>query len=78
LTATVFGLRLGRWGIVGFSAGAFLSSLIQAVTFYQIAGHSPAERVAFGQSMTALASRFTVILPTPSRLDTVGGYVQWR
>jgi ABC-2 type transport system permease protein len=78
LTATVFGLRLGRWGIVGFSAGAFLSSLIQAVAFYQIAGHSPAERVAFGRSMTALASRFTVILPTPSRLDTVGGYVQWR
>ncbi len=78
MTATVLGLRLGRWGIVGFSAGGFLSSLIQAVAFYQIAGHTPAERLAFGQSMTALASRFTVILPPPSRLDTVGGYVQWR
>lgn len=78
MTALVLGLRLGRWGIAGFSAGTFLSSLIQAVGFYQIAGRSPAERVAFGQSMTALAARFAVILPPPSRPDTVGGYVEWR
>ncbi len=78
MTATLLGLRLGRWGVVGFSAGAFLSSFIQAVGFYQIAGHSQAERLAFAQSMTGLASRFTVILPPPNRLDTVGGFVQWR
>ena len=78
MTATLLGLRLGRWGVVGFSAGAFLFSFIQAVGFYQIAGHSQAERLAFAQSMTGLASRFTVILPPPNRLDTVGGYVQWR
>src|SRR5258708_22903839 len=28
--------------------------------------------------MSVLASQFSVILPPPSRLDTVGGYVQWR
>jgi ABC-2 type transport system permease protein len=78
LTATALALRLSRWGIVGFSGLAFLSSLLQAVGFYQIAGHSPAERAAFAQSMSALASQFTVILPPPSRLDTVAGYVQWR
>ena len=78
MTATLLGLRLGRWGIVGFSAGAFLATFIQAVGFYQIAGHSQAERLDFARSMTGLASRFTVILPPPNRLDTVGGYVQWR
>lgn len=78
MTATALALRLGRWGIAGFSGMAFFSSLIQAVGFYQIAGHSPAERAAFAQSMSALASQFTVVLPPPSRLDTVGGYVQWR
>jgi ABC-2 type transport system permease protein len=78
MTAIVLGLRLGRWGIVGFSSIAFLSSLIQAVAFYQLAGHTPAERAAFAQSIAQVASRFTLILPPPTRLDTVGGYVQWR
>ena len=78
MIATALALRLGRWGILGFSGLAFLASLIQAVGFYQIAGRSPAERAAFAQSMSALASQFTLILPPPGRLDTVGGYVQWR
>jgi ABC-2 type transport system permease protein len=78
LITVLLSLRLGRWGIVGFSAAAFLSSIVQAVGFYQIAGHSQAERLAFASSMTQLAGRFTIILPPPYRLDTVGGYVEWR
>ena len=78
MIATAFALRLGRWGIVGFAGVAFVSSLIQAGGFYAIAGHTAAERAAFARSMSALASQFTLILPPPSRLDTVGGYVQWR
>ena len=78
MIATLLALRLGRWGIIGFSGLAFVASIIQAVGFYQIAGPSPAERAAFAQSMSVLASQFSVILPPPSRLDTVGGYVQWR
>jgi ABC-2 type transport system permease protein len=78
LIATALALRLGRWGIAGFSGLAFISSLIQAVGFYTIAGRSPAERATFAQSMSALATQFTLILPPPSRLDTVAGYVQWR
>jgi len=78
LIAAVLALRLGRWGIVGFSALAFFSSLTQAVGFYAIAGPSPAARAAFAQSMSALASQLSVILPPPSHLETVGGYVQWR
>ncbi len=78
MIAFLFALRMGRWGVAGFSVLAFFSSLLQAVGFYQIAGHTAAERLAFGQSMSALASQFSVILPPPIRLDTAGGYVQWR
>jgi polyether ionophore transport system permease protein len=78
MTAVVLGLRLGRWGVVGFSALAFFSSLVQALAFFQLAGRTPAEHAAFGKSMTQLASSLTLVLPPPMRLDTVGGYVEWR
>jgi len=78
MTAVVLGLRLGRWGVVGFSALAFFSSLVQALAFFQLAGRTPAEQAAFGKSMTQLASSLTLVLPPPMRLDTVGGYVEWR
>jgi len=78
MTAVALGLRLGRWGIAGFSVLAFVSSLVQALGFYQLAGHTPEQRAAFAQSMARLASQLTLILPPPTRLDTVGGYVEWR
>jgi ABC-2 type transport system permease protein len=78
MTAIVLGLRLSRWGVAGFSILAFVTSLIQAVGFYQLAGHTREQRAAFASSMTQLASQLTIILPPPTRLDTVGGYVEWR
>jgi ABC-2 type transport system permease protein len=78
LTATALALRLGRWGIAGFSVLTFFSSYVQAVGFYQLAGHTRAERAAFAQSMTQLAAQLNFILAPPVRLDTVGGYVEWR
>ena len=78
MTATALALRLGRWGIAGFSVLCFVSSYIQAVGFYQLAGHTPAERAAFARSMTQLAAQLNFILAPPVRLDTVGGYVEWR
>ncbi|HKB34156.1 MAG TPA: ABC transporter permease subunit [Candidatus Dormibacteraeota bacterium] len=78
MTAIRFGLRLGRWGPLGFSFLTFASSLIQAVGFYQIAGHTAASRAAFAQSMSQLAAQLTFILPPPAGLSTVGGYVEWR
>jgi ABC-2 type transport system permease protein len=73
-----FALRQGRWGLAGYSLFAFLLGLVQTAGFYQVAGHTAAERAAFGKSMTLLAAQFTVIVPEPLRPDTVGGYVQWR
>src|SRR6185312_13374941 len=71
-------LRFGRWGILGYGALTFLNTTLQAVGFYQIAGKTQAARAAFGSNMALLASQFTVLLPEPVRLDTIGGYVQWR
>ena len=78
MAAYLLALRLGRWGIAGFGAVAFLVTLVQAAGFYKIAGRTEAERQAFGRSISVLASQFTVIIAPPIRPDTVGGYVQWR
>ena len=78
MTAIRLGLRLGRWGFLGFSILTFAASLVQAVGFYQIAGHTAASRAAFAQSMSQLAAQLTFILPPPAGLSTVGGYVEWR
>ena len=74
----LFALRQGRWGIAGFSAMAFLFTLLNTIGFYRVAGHTPAERAAFARSITVLAGQFTVLLAPPFRPDTVGGYVQFR
>ncbi len=74
----LYALRLGRWGGMAFGALSFVITLAQAAAFYQIAGHTAAQRAAFGRSMLQLAGEFTAILPPPVRPDTVGGYVQWR
>lgn len=78
MSAVALAFRMGRWGILGFSAMAFASTLIQALAFYAVAGHSLPDRLAFAQSVTVLASRFTLLLAPPVRPDTVGGYVQYR
>jgi ABC-2 type transport system permease protein len=75
---TLLALRLGRWGIIGFGLVAFANTLLQSAGFYQVAGHTEAERRAFGRSMSILAEQFTVIIPPPMSPNTVGGYVQWR
>ncbi len=76
--SVVLGLRLSRWGIVGFSLAGFVVTLVQAVGFYQIAGHTPAERAAFGASIARLSDQFVALFPAPLRPDTVEGFVQFR
>ncbi|HKV87905.1 MAG TPA: ABC transporter permease subunit [Candidatus Dormibacteraeota bacterium] len=78
MTAVALALRLGRWGILGFTALAFVSSLIQALGFYAVVDHDVSDRLAFAQNINILASRFTVLLAPPVRPDTVEGYVQYR
>jgi ABC-2 type transport system permease protein len=78
MTAIRLALRLGRWGMIGFAATGFMATFINCVGFYQVAGHTQAEREAFASSFAQIAAQLTVLLPPPVRLDTVGGYVQYR
>lgn len=78
MTSVLLGLRLGRWGIVGFSAGGFAWTLLQTAGFYQVIGHTAADRAAFAASIVTIAARFTALVPPPIRPDTVGGYVEFR
>ena len=74
----LYSLRLTRWGIAGYSAFGLFATVFQALGFYAIAGHTAAERASFGHSMQLLAGQFTVLIASPTRPDTAGGYVQWR
>lgn len=78
MTAIRLALRLGRWGFIGFAGIGFIATFINAVGFYQVAGHTQAEREAFARQFAQIATQLTVLLPPPMRLDTVGGYVQYR
>jgi ABC-2 type transport system permease protein len=78
MTSLLFGLRLSRWGITGFSLLALVLMFVQTVGFYQIAGHTPAERASFGVTWTQLAAQFVALFPPPLRPDTVEGFVQLR
>jgi ABC-2 type transport system permease protein len=78
MTAIRLALRLGQWGLIGFTVVGFIATFINAVAFYAVAGHTQAEREAFARSFEQIASQLTVLLPPAMRLDTVGGYVQYR
>ena len=78
MTSVLLGLRLGRWGLVGFSLTSLGWILTQTVGFYQIVGHTAQERLLFGETIATLAAKFVVIVPPPIRPDTVGGYVEFR
>lgn len=78
MTAVLFALRLGRWGVVGFGLAAFVAILLQTLGFYQIAGRTALERAQFGVSMETLASQFVALFPPPVAPATVGGFVQFR
>src|SRR6185503_7380470 len=56
------------------AAGGF----INAIGFAQIAGDTPAARAIFAQQMELLARQLTYLLPAPSQLDTMPGYLTWR
>ena len=78
MTAIRLALRLGQWGLIGFAIVGFIATFINALGFYAVAGHTQADREAFARSFAQIASQLTVLLPPAMRLDTVGGYVQYR
>jgi ABC-2 type transport system permease protein len=73
-----YAFRLHRWGIIGYGLVAFLDVFVNSSAYQQVAGTTPASRAVLARSMSALAAQLGYLLPTPFRLDTLDGYVQWR
>ena len=78
MRAVLLGLRLGRWGIVGFSIAALFLTLVQSIGFYQIAGHTAVERANFGATIAAVQAQLVALFPPVLAPETVAGYVQFR
>jgi len=65
-------------GLVAMTAGGVLGGVLNALAFVQIAGTTPAERAAFAQQMAVVGAQLSYMLPAPVRIDTLGGYLEWR
>lgn len=67
-----------RWTTVAFAVAAFAMTLLQSVAFYRLAGHTFADRAAFGYSLSLDAVASADLLPPPIQPQTVAGYLQIR
>jgi ABC-2 type transport system permease protein len=72
------GLRSHRTGIIAMSIMGALAGALNAAAFVQLAGNTPAERIAFGREMEILGKQLAFLLPDPVQLDTMAGYLTWR
>jgi len=71
-------LRSQRTGTIAIAAIAAIGAVANALGFAQIVGDSPADRAAFAAQMELLGKQLSYLLPVPSRLDTLAGYLHWR
>jgi len=72
-----YAFRLHRWGMVGYGVVLLASTVVQGAAYAQLTA-TPAGRAAFAHDMTLLAAQLSYLLPPPTGLDTLAGYVQWR
>jgi ABC-2 type transport system permease protein len=70
--------RLHQRGLVGFTVGGFLISLLYGGAFLQAAGSTAASQAAFGHSVSLVAKQFAFIVPVPVHPETLGGYEQYK
>jgi ABC-2 type transport system permease protein len=73
-----FFMRLQRTGTVAVAAIGAVMLIAQAAAFSRIAGVTVADHLAFAQRMEVLGREISYIIPMPVRVDTMGGYLQWR
>jgi len=71
-------LQSHRTGLLMTALVVAGGGLLNAVGFAQIAGDTPTARAVFAQQMELLARQLTYLLPAPSQLDTMAGYLTWR
>ncbi len=69
--------RLQRMDIAGMTLFGALYGVLQTAA-YTAAGSTIAMRLAFAHQYETLGRSMTYLLPMPVRLDTIGGWEQWR
>jgi putative exporter of polyketide antibiotics len=71
-------LRAHRTSTIATAAIGAVTGILNAVAYVQIAGATPADRVAFAHSMELVGRQLSYLLPRPVQLDTMSGYLSWR
>jgi ABC-2 type transport system permease protein len=78
MRATLRALRAAWWTVLAFAIAGFAMTALQSVAFFRMAGHTFAERAAFGYSLSLQAVANAVLLPPAIRPETVAGYLELR
>ncbi|HET7339248.1 MAG TPA: hypothetical protein VFK22_06845 [Candidatus Dormibacteraeota bacterium] len=78
MKATLRALRDGRWTTVAFAVAGFAITYLQSLAFFQLAGHTFADRAAFGYSLLLEATANAALLPPPVHPETIAGYLELR
>lgn len=78
MRALVLVLRLRRRSILALVGSMVVFGALQAGGFATIAGDTVAERIQFARESQALARQVNFLLPLPTDLSTIGGYITWR
>ncbi|HET9783106.1 MAG TPA: hypothetical protein VFR33_15160 [Candidatus Dormibacteraeota bacterium] len=78
MRATARALSDARWTIVAFAIAGFAITFLQSVAFFRLAGHTFAERAAFGYSLLLDATADAPLFPPPVHPETVAGYLELR
>jgi ABC-2 type transport system permease protein len=78
MKATLAALRAARWTVLAFAIAGFAMTVLQSAAYFRMAGHTFAERAAFGYSLSLQAVANAVLLPPPIRPETVAGYLELR
>ncbi len=77
---TLFRRSLGayRTGTIATAIICAVGGILNGVGYVEVAGTSPAERLAFAHQMELLGRQLSYFLPQPVQLETLGGYLTWR
>ena len=71
-------LRQGRAGLIATTAIAAINGIAQSLAYAAIAGDTPAARAAFAAQIEILGRQLTFLLPAPTQVETIAGFLQWR
>ncbi|HSS61919.1 MAG TPA: hypothetical protein VLK30_10735 [Candidatus Limnocylindrales bacterium] len=78
MRATLRALKEARWSVLAFAIAGFVVTVLQSAAYFRMAGHTFAERAAFGYSLSLQATADAVLIPPPVHPETVAGYLGLR